>query len=322
MFDVRCLMFDLEASRRLRGKRGPVSRSVCEGGFTLAKQRERVSGFTLAELAVSIGVLVVLVLLFTQLVRSTATITTLGHKQMGADSEARQLLDRMAIDFAQLVKRSDVDFFGKGTTAGGAMTGNDQIAFYSAVPGYYPPTGSQSPVSLVAYRVNSDPTSSSYNKMQRMGKGLVWNGVSSTDTPVVFMPLTISATWPAATNSSTSDAAYELIGPQVFRFEYCYLSSDGTLSITPPSISSMAVIIADIAVIDPKSKVLLTDAQIATLTTPASANFLADYSLGMTPGQLRNTWQNKLDGITSLPRPAISGIRLYERYFYLSPPIL
>ena len=39
------------------------------------------------------------------------------------------------------------------------MTGNDQIAFYSAVPGYYPPTGSQSPVSLVAYRVNSDSTS-------------------------------------------------------------------------------------------------------------------------------------------------------------------
>ena len=42
----------------------------------------------------------------------------------------------------------------------------------------------------------------------------------------------------------------------------------------------------------------------------------------MTPGQLRAQWQNKLDGITNLPRPAISGIRLYERYFYLSPPTL
>ena len=101
-----------------------------------------------------------LVLAFTQLLNSAANVTTLGHKQMDADSQARQLLDRMAIDFAQLVKRSDVDFFGKGTTApnsvGGAMTGNDQIAFYSAVPGYYPTTGSQSPVSLVAYRVNSN----------------------------------------------------------------------------------------------------------------------------------------------------------------------
>ena len=122
------------------------------------------------------GVLVLLVLLFTQLLNSAATITTLGHKQMDADSQARQLLDRMAIDFAQLVKRSDVDFFAKGTVApnsvGGAMAGNDQIAFYSAVPGYYPSTGSQSPVSLVAYRINSDSTASSYNRMERMGKGL------------------------------------------------------------------------------------------------------------------------------------------------------
>ena len=48
----------------------------------------------------------------------------------------------MAIDFAQLVKRSDVDFWAKGTVApnsvGGAMAGNDQITFYSTVPGYYP----------------------------------------------------------------------------------------------------------------------------------------------------------------------------------------
>ena len=235
------------------------------------------AGFTLAELAVSVGVLAVLVLLFTLLLNSTATITTLGHKQMDADSQARQLLDRMAIDFAQLVKRSDVDFFGKGTTApnsvGGAMTGNDQIAFYSAVPGLLSTDGSQSPVSLVAYRVNSLSTSSSYNKLERMGKGLVWSGVSQTDIPVVFMPLTIGpsaavplGTWPNAVSSSAADAAYEVMGSQVFRFEYCYLRTNGSLPsslvITPPldgngqaDFSQIAAIVVDIAVIDPKSKV-------------------------------------------------------------------
>src|SRR5215212_9574099 len=71
--------------------------------------------FTLVELLVSMGVLVLLVLLFTQLFNSAASITTLGHKQMDADSQARQLLDRMSLDFAQLVKRGDVDFFAKGT---------------------------------------------------------------------------------------------------------------------------------------------------------------------------------------------------------------
>jgi type II secretory pathway pseudopilin PulG len=276
--------------------------------------RHREAAFTLAELLVSVGVLVLLVLLATQLLNSAATITNLGHKQMDADSQARQLLDRMAIDVAQLVKRSDVDFWAKGTVApnslGGTMAGNDQITFYSTVPGYYPSSGWQSPVSLVAYRVNSQ------NQMERMGKGLVWNGVSTTDTPVVFMPIKISAAFPSI--NSGSDPSSEVIGPQVFRFEYCYLlKADGSLSITPPiNVSGIAAIVADIAVIDSKSKVLLTTAQITSLATQ-----LVDYAPEMTPAQLRTQWQNTLNTNTTLPRPAVSGIRLYERFFYLSPPI-
>jgi hypothetical protein len=283
------------------------------------------AAFTLAELLVTVGVLALLVLLFTQLLNSTASIITLGQKQMDADSQARQLLDRMAVDFAQMVKRSDLDFFAKLTVApnsvGGAMTGNDQIAFYSAVPGYYPTSSYQSPVSLVAYRVNSDSTSSSYNKMQRMGKGLLWNSATPTPAPVVFMPLTISATWPAATSSSTFDPDYELIGPQVFRFEYCYLlKADGSLSRTPPAdVSGIAAVVVDIAAIDPKSKVLLNNTQITSL-----AGQLSDYPANnIIPGQLRNNWQNALNANSiGLPRPALSGVRLYERFFYLSPPTL
>ena len=82
--------------------------------------------------------------------------------------------------------------------------------------------------------------------------------------------------------------------------------------------SQIAAIVADMAVIDSKSKVLLTN---ALITTPLASG-LIDYAAGMTPGQLRTNWQTYLDGITSLPRPAISGIRVYERYFYLSPPTL
>src|SRR5205823_2114213 len=231
--------------------------------------------------------------------------------------------------------RNDLDFFAKGTTApnsvGGAMAGNDRIAFFSQLPGYYP-TGSttttQSPVSLIAYRVNSDSTNSSlYNKLERLGKGLVWNAATA-DTPVVFWA-TISSNWAAATSTTATDTAYEVVGSQVFRFEYCYLLTNGSLVITPPldsnlraDLSQIAAIVADMAVIDSKSKVLLTNAQIATFNTSGAANFLSEYAAFMTPGQLRSNWQNKLDGITSLPRPAISGIRLYERYFYLSPPTL
>lgn len=325
------------------------------------KQRSR--AFTLAELIVSVGVLVLLVFLATQLLKSGTTVTTLGHKQMDADSQARQLLDRMAIDIAQMVKRSDVDYYVKSSASGSGIRqvpqlgGNDQIAFYSTVPGYYPPTGSQSPVSLVAYRVNSNSALSSYNKMERLGKGLVWNAVSTADTPVVFMPIPLASplptselpsptpnpiptpAWPQAGNMNPDPAGqYEVVGTQVFRFEYYYLLKNGTLSTipwigpthtSPSGMQDVSAIVVDIAVIDPKSKVLLTDAQIAN----PLASSLIDYG-ATTPfagcstpnwnnaGELRRQWQCALDGITGLPREAISGIRLYERYFYLSPPIL
>jgi len=265
--------------------------------------------FTLVELMVTMAVLALLVLFVSSLVNSAATITTLGNKRMDDDSQARQLLDRMAIDFTQMVKRSDVDYYLK-SSANPQTGGNDQIAFYSGVGGYYPTTSTstqQSPISLVAYRINSQ------NKLERMGKGLVWNG-STADIPVVFLPLTIAATWPAATNATT-DADYEEIGPQVFRFEYYYLLTNGSLSVTPASgMQDVAAVVVDIAMVDPKSKVLLTDSQITAL-----AGQLDDYSVGMVPGQLLAKWQSTLDSNTSLPRPAVSAIRLYERYLYLSP---
>ena len=56
----------------------------------------------------------------------------------------------MAIDFAQMVKRSDVDYYLKYLQPRRCVDvlqpGNDQIAFYSNVPGYYPTGGFQSPV--------------------------------------------------------------------------------------------------------------------------------------------------------------------------------
>jgi type II secretory pathway component PulJ len=278
----------------------------------------RVGGFTFAELLVTVGVLVLLVLLSTQLLNSAATITTLGHKQMSADSQARQLLDRMAIDFTQMVKRSDVDYYLKPAST--KVNNSDQIAFYSTVNGYYPtgPTTTQkSSLSLIAYRVNSG------SRLERMGKGLVWNGVSSgTLAPIVFLPLTISANWPAATNGN-ADTDYDEIGPHIFRFEYYYLLNNGTLSATPwytttsvRGMQDVAAIVVDIATVDPKSRVLLSNSDITSL-----AQSLTDYS-GQAPGALLANWRETIDGNTGLPRPVLPGIRLYERYLYLSPPTL
>src|SRR5467141_1758103 len=61
------------------------------------QSRRRTNAFTLVELLVSMGVLVLLVFLATQLVNSAATVAIVGYKRMDADSEARQVFDRMAV---------------------------------------------------------------------------------------------------------------------------------------------------------------------------------------------------------------------------------
>jgi prepilin-type N-terminal cleavage/methylation domain-containing protein len=279
--------------------------------------------FTLTEMLIAVTVLTLLIVLFAQLFNNASTITTLGTKRIDADSSARPLLDRMGVDFSQMVKRSDVSYFVK--TQANPQVGNDQIAFYSAVTGYYPSPSKQSPVSLVAYRVNSDSTSPSYNKVERMGKGLIWSGASPTYIPILFLApagtptTTIDNIWPAATNSSTSDSDYELVGPHIFRFEYYYLLTTGALSPGPwtstnaVAIKDVAAIVVAIAAMDPKSKVLVTNSQIATI-----AGSLSDYTTSIGPGQLLAGWQTALDGTTGIPRQVVSNIRLYERYFYLS----
>ncbi len=273
----------------------------------LQRRFGRVAAFTLVELLVSVSVLVLLVFLTTQLINSAAIVTTQGHKLMDADSQAREVFDRMATDLAHMVKRSDVDYYVKL---------------------FDPSTGSRSPVSLVGYRVNSDATSPAYNKLERLSKGLLWNGVS-TGTAVVFSPQTIGVTWPSAVSTSLVDPDYEVIGPQVFRLEYYYLRIDGSLSDQPSGgntangMRNVAAIVVDLAVIDPRSRALLTESQIAGLNTSSlsqsSPNFLPDFSSDQNqPGQfLYRKWRSKINTLigassTTLPWQALQGIRFLK----------
>ena len=67
-----------------------------------------------------------------------------------------------------------------------------------------------------------------------------------------------------------------------------------------------------IAAIDPKSRVLLSDPPISTLI-----GRLVDFDPATHAkiGDLPKAWQTALDGPTDMVRPAISGIRVYQRSF-------
>lgn len=318
--------------------------------------------FTLIEMMVSLTVLVIIVIFVSQMVNSATALSTGGNKRMDTDTQARLLLDRMAVDFTQMVRRSDVDYFVKQPSnpeigSSSSVGANDQIAFFSGTTGYSPATATSapSPLSLVAYRVNSYSASNAYTRFERMGKALVWNSitpppsVTPTPLPMVFLPATISsvAAWSAATQPSPSPVAgyidpdYELAGPQVFRFEYYYLLKNGNLSDTPwdttaghtgvAGMRDVAAICVVIAIIDPRSRLEIPATQVDPNPSPAPAQptlaaQMRDFSMTMhqpgngatKAGDLAAQWQSVLDTATTFRVP-VTGIRIYQRNFYLSP---
>ena len=280
--------------------------------ITTARRGDR--AFTLAELLISVGVLALIILMVAQLMGYASTVSSAANKHIDTDTEARTVFDRMAVDFRQMLQRSDVDYYVKGPTdyighgkghAWGkkvktGQEGSDQIAFFSQVSGYDPSQGSQSPLSLVAYRINDSTGALPQLRLERMGKGLIWNSApangnnSNRPIPIFFLPLTIPTMAPDAFNPSSYDSpsTYETIGPDVFRFEYYYLLKTGKLTDVPwntdpaagPVHTSLAgiglgdvqAIGVTIAVIDPASRGLINAAGATSLFDLASD--MADFT--------------------------------------------
>lgn len=254
------------------------------------------------------------------MVKSAADVATRGNKRMDADSQVRPVLDRMAVDFSQMIRRSDVDYDVKGPLdlqEGAGVGANDRIAFFSNVTGYYPTPTYHSPISLVSYRIYtpSPPPSPcpNCNRMERMGKGLVWSGVSTGYKPVFFGLQAIVNNWPEATTNTAIDPDYELVGPQIFRFEYFYLLKTGAISNLPGAdgMQDVAAISVVVAAIDQKSRTLLLDSQLTTLSER-----LKDFDKTQAIYDLTTSWQTTLNGVTDMPRVAINGVRIYQRYLY------
>src|SRR6266436_999569 len=283
--------------------------------FGIQTARCRHEGFTLVELLVSTIVLLIIVFVVGQLVTSATAVAHNGHKHISTDTQARTVFDRMALDFAQMVKRTDVDYYVKGITLYQHGNGhgygrhgttsqpvNDQLAFFTQVLGYYAST-SQSPISVVAYRVNQNTTAGypAYLKLERLGRGLPWNGGgSNTNPPLVFLPVTIGSLWPWAINNNSTcggnggnnscdpNGYYETIGPGVFRMEYYYVLKNGRATDYPWNTdaghSSIAGIgLGDvegigvvIAVIDTAGRALINAANSSSLFDLASD--LADFA--------------------------------------------
>src|SRR5438045_9761992 len=118
--------------------------------FITITSRQTRGGFTIVELLVSVVVLVIIIFMVSQLMSSTAAVMRTGNKHIDTDTQARVVFDRMALDFAQMLKRTDIDYYvkqrsgynghGNGHVWGQGKNGDkgrDQMAFFSALPVYY-----------------------------------------------------------------------------------------------------------------------------------------------------------------------------------------
>jgi hypothetical protein len=247
---------------------------------------------------------------------------------MDVSSEIRPLFNRISVDFAQMIKRSDVSYYVK--LSSNAEPGNDLIAFFSLVDGFYPGSttaeAKQPQTSVISYRVNAE------YQLERMAKSLPFAG-QATQTPLVFGPTyTLATQWPTAVSNASSDPDYNIAGADVFRFEFYYLlKAGGSTSIAPwPSMAQVkmadiAAIAVAVAVIDPKSRRLLSSGEAThNDNIKAVAATMVDYAPSMgTTGLFAdpaNGWQTAVDnlagGSSPLPvaaRTGVRGVRLYQR---------
>ncbi|MBE7157092.1 MAG: hypothetical protein INR62_01430 [Rhodospirillales bacterium] len=201
-------------------------------------------------------VLVALVLMTTQLISSATRATNRSGKLMDADSQARLVFDRLGADIARLDRLGGMDsIFAK---ADGGTDPSDKMFFFGKGPGFYGNSTSpftaqdNSGFSLVGYRVKANQ--SKMLQLERLGKTLTWTGSynaasSAPGAPLLlsFRPGTFEALDPSTLGvayqsvigtsgkgyADGQDPDFHVLGDQVFRFEYCFLLSDGTMSNLP-----------------------------------------------------------------------------------------
>ncbi|XHR30649.1 MAG: type II secretion system protein J [Chthoniobacteraceae bacterium] len=305
------------------------------------------NGMTLIEMMSAMAILILLMFVVIQLINNARNVTTASDKILDAESQARIVFDRMALDFNRMVKRADVDYVFNHSS------GNDQLFFYSEAPALF--TGSaaqQNPVSLVGYRINTE------HRLERLGFGLSWDGasqggvvflsypsypVTGTSTPIAASTIT-GAFAPVVVSTSTV-TSYHILAENVFRLECCFLlkpsrKTDGSYlpavysnspwdtrighaGLVGIGLSDVQAIVVAIAVLDTTSRKILTSADDLQQMADALPD-PRDQDLGANPPKLMSTtWQNRInDGtLRSLPVPkaAANQIRVYQRTFQLNP---
>jgi prepilin-type N-terminal cleavage/methylation domain-containing protein len=259
-------------------------------------KRESKKAFTLVEMLVSAAVLGILVLMLAQMVGLSSQAITFNEKRLDAVGQARLVFDRIGMDLAARPRRADLGMaFTKNGSSGSSPGTNDSFAFYSEMTGY---TGTRH-ISLIGYQIQQ--SSGLPYQLERSATGLDW---AATGNPLNFLPQALPT--PASTD-------YDILAPDIFRLEFCYLLNTGLFSDSASSnYSNVSAVVVAIAALDSRSRTILTNAQITQLSgdlpdTIESHDPLTDWNTTMAPANFAS----------GIPLQAVQNIRLYQHIFYV-----
>ena len=283
------------------------------------------------------AVFLILLVMIGAILSSTSKIADNSDRTNNSAQEARQVLDRIGLDLNGMIIRPDMDQLVSKLTPG-----NDKMVFYSLVSGYTGTTvlaAAKSPMSLIGYRINTNAAAAPV--LQRLDQGLTWEGTNSlayltfpartsvTGTVTPSSSSQIPGMWDTTwTGTTTATAPYwHQVGSQVFRFEVCYQLQNGTMTTncpgysSPGSITNTAAIVVAIAILDSKTrKLITTQAQWTSLITALSDPTDSDLSQNP-PVLMDTTWNNALQSSTfPFPAAIASHIKVYQRWYYLNAP--
>lgn len=252
-------------------------------------------GFTLIEVLIAAVLFMALLIIVSNLADQTARLTGISNRKIQSDSENRQILDRLSMDFAQALQRNDLPpRFEKAP-------GNDKLFFHAETESY---TGDRQ-ISIVGYQLKD-------GILKRGVEGYSWSGNQVSSIPFG----SLIATEPIA------DSNYEVLSENVFRFEMAFFMKDGTFqSDAPASWGEVKAVLVGIASLDEASKKKFNGdlSQLAALlpdydpTSAGTEDLLTQWNkiLGQ-PGFYEST--------NGYPATVLKGIRILQRYFILKPP--
>ncbi len=277
------------------------------------------AAFTLMEVLVASTVFLLLIVLFAQVLVNVSQTAVRSNSDMDNLGDARQTLDIFAQDWNARVRRVDVSMQATANT----------ITFLSQVRGY---NGTRQ-LATVSYQVDA----TSY-KLTRGTLGYNWLSTDATpdSNPTLVFPATnTSATAsgspsptplpsPGATPAAPAAADYEAVSDNVFHMAVSFLTPTGfSMDSSLLNSTKLQGVVVTVAVLDPKSRKIVSAAQLATLGTALDAG-----SGGTLPTSVVNAvspltvWQQNLNAAgfaatAGVPTIVAGAVRVYQRVFYL-----